>query len=331
MKLRHIGYAAIALSATLIITSCEDINNFNPDIPSTDEWQVNKNEQIFPERIELEIHEGHSHTNPKERGDVFWTDADGGFHANPDTRELEFPYKTVQEITLVRRGNEYVPDAQSDSVFRVVGSSRIGANYTALIVRLYDKEGKRMDLAMKTPEMRDRVQVFMRPKLVRPLYPGVKELPNDPDPRRLFYFWYMDREKDSPKEAPQKLQTPVGFRGVFQCAIPYTRLDVEVAVTILPEGETKGTPAPSDRMPEKAAKHVALRLNVPIRVFTLQRLDTPIDPNLSWDDYDKVEEAEYTRYFEDLAREYPKYTPKQIEQLEEEADTLPLEGENFWL
>lgn len=336
--------ATIILS--LGISSCDDSTTSSlpkPD-PSPEHaegaWKVNKDIEIVPEKIEIEMHVGHSHLKEGTEGDLgelFWskTGANTGFHANPDTRTVEFPYKTVQQMVYERQADgTYKLTSESTDALRFLSSFTKTGAWTAVVVRLMDKQGKRMDLDLRSPQMRDRVQMFWTVSDIKPLHEDVA-LDKEMKQEKAFYFWYFDREGDDPAKYREVLKTPLGFRGVVQCQEPLVKYSVNLILTILPEGKSKESAGlkNSISLTKEQSEYIAFQFSIPCRNIT-RALGEGLNNDPFAPDYDELEEKEEKRYFSEIAREYPPYTADRIKELQEEAWKLPFEGpgsSNFWL
>lgn len=338
---RYILALPLLLAGILLSASCRkknsDLNVDNSQKNLISEMKVDKKKAIEPHRIEVSVYFGHSHLSGEQpqRGQVFWSRGNSGFHANPDTRLVEFPLKSVQTMVFERQkdGSYKITDQGTDA-FRVVSTSLPGGIWNALVVQMFDKDGKRLDLDYKTEALRDRAQVFYTVSNVKPLsqehkLPSVQEAPL----QDYFYFWYFDRAKDNILDAPETLKTPVGFRGVIKHKVPYATYNVDLGLTLLESGKGKQEPFANSISPSgEQKKALIFKLSIPFRNITYGLGEVALDP---YDDnYDELHRQDYVRYFEDLHREFPKYSVEEIEKLYEESMDMPVEGHgshSFWL
>ena len=167
--------AALAGVAVMVV-ACNDNDPLSDSLSDSATWNGTANialqrNQIQPDSIVIELYGGHSHlpqgTEP-EIGSVYWSNRNGGFHANPPS--VAFPMRTYQKMVYRRTPKgDYVADNHFDTVFRMQSSPQKTGNWYGLVVKLYDKNGSRMDIAYKSPEQRNNIQVFYQVSDLKPI------------------------------------------------------------------------------------------------------------------------------------------------------------------
>lgn len=167
--------AALAGVAVMVVACSHD--DIVPDMPAvqsshngTENIALQQN-KIQPDSVVIELYEGHSHlksgTEP-ETGALYWSTGNSGFHANPPS--VAFPMRTYQKMVFRRTATgDYQADSKFDKVFRIQSSPQKTGNWYGLVVRLYGKNKERLDLAYKSPEQRNNVQVFYRVSGLKPI------------------------------------------------------------------------------------------------------------------------------------------------------------------
>lgn len=365
-KLINISYLLLSVIMMLGLFSCEKNIPAKPS-PSnnttTEEPASKEVSQLAIARAEIEIVEGHSHAPKDSRTDingVMWSSKfnTGYFHGNPYSEDIQFPMKRIQKI-------EFTPDSNGkltpkhpevDSIFNIFATNprktyKEGL-MNALIVRLFDKDGNRIDQALKADSMANRVQVFYQVINVKPSFPEFS-LPESYDLTDICYYWYYDRHQTSDD---QNINTygdfytdeAVGFRGVIQSLEARTQFALRMSVTVLPKGQTKGSMTNSITMSDQQMKNIVFQMDIPFRVVTEYPnfYDDAVDVvqketgkdffDDDWGDnedqrVDELKKQFEDRYYSNINQVYPSHS---IEQLKEEKEImlrLPGESSNFYL
>lgn len=196
MKTRYILFAVAAIIA--IASSCHHDNPVRPEPPVV----TDSNE---PDSVVIELYEGHDHlkrgTQPDE-GQVYWSDRNGGFHANPPS--VDFPMRTYQKMVYERQADgSYKISPKYETVFRMSSSPEKNGGWYGFVVKLYGKDGKRLDLDYKNAENRNFTQVFYKVKNIRPIEQTIPA--NLVAKDTLFNINDFDMEDSDEAEIRQKL------------------------------------------------------------------------------------------------------------------------------
>lgn len=296
--------------------------------------KINENVAIKPAKVEIEVYEGHLHTHCNPKGDVFWAKSDGGFHANPVSAEDVFPLKRKQ-VMVYKLQNDGTYKREGEDAIRGIathedGTEGGGAQY-ALILKLYDKEGNRIDQDLRKQTISDRVQVFYIPKNADRLRdtttlfnPGNKFEYKD-----IFYYWYFDRETDNIDLSPKIMRNPVGFRGVFILQTGWTKFDVDILVTILPEGKKKSAMKNSVSPDKEQLDNIAFILTVPFRSVSMD-VTPKLPEGMDYDDFFKLQEQEIQRKYKDISDEFG-MSLQEVKDADDKRGLLNPESSVFWL
>lgn len=290
---------------------------------------------IKPQRIEIDLHQGHSHAGEAQNpvGSLFWASTDDGFHANPSFEEDRFPIAVKQSL---------VYELQEDGSYKITSprkifyteASPIGNKtmLTALVVRLYDAEGRRLDLDLRSKYKRDRVQTFYVPTHIRPSREGV-EIQEGLEKYPAFSYMYFDRETDDLRTSPNILRTPIGFRGVAVQCQAYVRYEVAMLLTVMHDGEGKPKPYALSNEPTKhQLEHLALKIEIPFENVAWRFGSILEDASkLDFDAYNAASEAAEERFFEDVKAIAPEFSIEELKKIYEARYELSPEGSSFWL
>lgn len=160
--------------------------------------------------------------------------------------------------------------------------------------------------------------------------------------QKAFYFFYQDKPTDERKDV-NYLKTPVGFRGVFVNRVPGIAYDVEVAVTVNPDGKPEQAVDAASPTAEQL-KHAVLTFSLPFRNVYESRgwgkmkgdervLKYVYEPKTNYIRYSAVERVFDNRnVYLPVLREFPSFTLEKLRQLyEDDAYSGDSESADFWL
>lgn len=166
-----------------------------------------------------------------------------------------------------------------------------------------------------------------------------KETPND----SVFYYYYYDRETDDVSKSPV-LQNPIGFRGTIANRIPFASYNVNMKLTVLPEGSAKTKPY-SNVPTKEQLQNVVFNLSIPFRNI-MEKYDANVSFPQPVMDILKKDSAYDEYLLQDIVgndnvvmgmhinvlREYPKHTLRELKEwYEEQLRNSNPEASNFWL
>lgn len=339
------AFFALALAFSSCQSPCEhDISNVKEIEPNS----------LKIAKVEVELNEGHSHAPEWARqkiGAVMWSSKFGGgyFHGNPYSSDMHFPLKRNQRMffSVDKDGKATKQLDDNSDIFNILASTPrkkyLNGMMNALIVRLYDAQGNRIDNKLRSPEMQKRVQVFYQVVDVKPSFRKYS-LPSNYKPTDICYFWYYDRISSSSNDLGDYItDNAVGFRGVIQSLESHTMFKLRMIVTLLPEGKEKEATLRNSVSPsEEQLKNTVFTLDIPIRVITdFPNFSAKAEELMGKDLYDmnEAELEEYDRkidelenlYFEELIEVFPGFTVKKMKELQEEMYRLQGESSQFYL
>lgn len=184
----------------ILVSSCND-NSTIPPVPNPPKTVTT----LQPDSVVIELYEGHDHlkrgTQP-EVGEVFWSNRNGGFHANPLTEH--FPMSSYQKMVYTKQADgSYKPSPMYDTTFRMQSSPQKNGNWYGVVIKVYGEGGKRLDLEYKDEQHRNSTQVFYQVHNLRPIE---QTIPANVVARdTLFNINDFDTEDSDEMEIKQKL------------------------------------------------------------------------------------------------------------------------------
>lgn len=335
----------------LLFGSCQEECPKSNDVPPG--VYPDKVNSLSVARVEVEFHEGHSHAPENARqkiGSVMWSSKFGGgyFHGNPFNEDMKFPLKRYQQKSYTVDKNGNVEPEDKDNIYFNILSTTPRKKYlngimNALIVKLFDAQGNRIDNKLKTTDMQKRVQVFYEVIDVEPSLSKYK-LPEKYDKTDICYYWYYDRiPSDHDDYGDYITDQAVGFRGVIQSLEPHTKFKLRMIVTLLPENQTKEAALRNSISPSaQQLKNTVFIMDIPIRVVTEYPDFGPkveelmgkdfYDMSISeWEEYDKKYKEFEILYFKEIIEIFPGYTIEDLKRLQEERQNIPGESSQFYL
>lgn len=361
---KTIFYISIySLFLGLIVSSCDtDIYMDEKEeivVYTSPNLLVNKTRELSVDRVEIELYEGHSHApkgSQKVIGEIMWCDnfvlGNRNFHGSPYNPQSQFPLKAVQKLIYQKQGDGTLELSEAgDSLFSIQSASpreryQGGVMY-ALIVRLYDKDGKRLDQELKL-NAADRTQVFYQVKSARPTF-AKHVLSSAIKDTTISYFWYYDRlpvALGGSDSGDYFSSNPVGFRGVIQALDPYMRFNLQMSVSLLLEDETKLPPYGNSVLPKQnQIENIVFQLNIPFRtVVPYPDFEREADRRIGYDWYDDrwvdgEDDERHKRYrkeaedawYQELHETWPQFSVQRLKELHQELRNMDAESGTFYL
>lgn len=341
----------VVFGLVVLFGSCQRECPKSSDVPPV--VSPDKVNSLSVARVEVELHEGHSHAPENARqkiGSVMWSSQFGGgyFHGNPFNEDMKFPLKRQQKMSYnVDKDGNVEPADKSKDYFNILSTTPrkkyVNGVMNALIVKLYDAQGNRIDNKLKTADMQKRVQVFYEVVDVEPSFSKYK-LPEKYDKTDICYYWYYDRmPSDRDDYGDYITDKAVGFRGVIQSLEPHTKFKLRMIVTLLPENQTKEAALRNSISPSaEQLKNTVFTMDIPIRVVTeYPNFESKAEEIMGKDFYDmneseleefqkKCEELEEL-YFEEIREVFPTYTIEELKKLQKDMYNIPGESSQFYL
>lgn len=198
------------------------------------------------------------------------------FHQNADPVGAKY-MKAVQTITFIyTEGKGWVPEAGSETMFRILSGTKESIAAYGLWIRYYNKQGE--DITGQFIENnQDQIhQHFFIPKDVKPVTAigGVAQA-DDNDPSTIFEYTYMDTTpwnktlKDEGTELTGS-KNPIGFKGYFNFLKDRKNLTLRIKLmhartSKFKDGKASPYYAPSNA--QLAGDHWDVEIDIPVLVY----------------------------------------------------------------